>query len=285
MRLPRWQKTGCVILGILSLLMVAFDVTFYRAFFYNPSHITVTYQTHRDSRIPSSLSQVSLLYLTDLEYNDQFGIDKGSRLFETIRSLNPDVLIFGGDLFAWNADLSEAARGQMIEWIRSVSAPLGKFAVYGEQDLADEAHRTIIDDIYFQSQVELIGNRSVLIANGSAEGIRLGGLDINADPGALASTFNGGSYSVLVSHYPDNLLLAGQAGLTVSTALCGNSHGTQILWPVLGGYKKYDGSLQINRASEPSLPFPYYISSGVGCLNVQARLNAPVELLYITLSQ
>lgn len=284
LRLPYWQKMMMVILGTMTVLMFCFDIALYRAFFYNPNTITVRYQQIENPLIPKSMSQVSVVYLTDIEYDpEHFSDEKGEALFAQVRSLNPDILLFGGDLFAWDATLSDEARARMAGWISSVPAPLGKFAVYGEQDVTSEDHRLIVNDVYQQAQVELINNTSVLLVNQSPEGIRLGGLDLNADPGALASSFLPEQFGLLLSHYPDNLLAAQSAGLNANFALAGNSHGTQINWPLFGGYKQFDGSREINRNHKPGLSFPYEISSGIGCIDVQARLNAPVEILYLTL--
>lgn len=273
-----------IVLGTMTALMFCFDIALYRAFFYNPQAITVQYRQIESQLIPASMSQVSVVYLTDIEYDaENFGTEKGEALFEKVRSLNPDILLFGGDLFAWNAQLSDEVRGQMSSWISSVPAPLGKFAVYGEQDLTDENHRRIVDDVYHNAQVELINNTSVLLVNQSPEGIRLGGLNIDADPAALSASFLSGQFSLLLSHYPDNLLLAQSAGLHADYALAGNSHGTQINWPLFGGYKQFEGSKTINRNHRPNLNFDYEISNGIGCIDVQARLNSPVEILYLTL--
>ncbi len=283
-RLPRWQKVLMIFLGIVTVLMLCFDVTLYRAFFYNPQHITTRYETISSPLIPESMDQVSMVFLTDIEY-DEATDPKGKMddLFTQVQKLNPDVLLFGGDLFSANAELTDDVREKMVNWISSVSAPLGKFGVFGEQDLVGENHRLIVEDVYRKSQVELLNNRSVLLANQSPNGIRLGGFDVFADALALKDSFLNEQFSLLLSHYPDNLLAADQNGLNANYALCGNSHGSQIDWPILGGYKIFNGSREINRNHLQQLNFPYLISNGIGCIDVQARLNSPVEIVYLTL--
>ncbi len=283
MRLPNWLKLMIGFMAFLTCLVIAFDFTLYRAFIYNPEHITVSYQQIRSETIPTSMSQVSAVFLTDIEYSEEnFSLDKATALFEQVRKLNPDVLLIGGDLFAWNANLTDEVQKQMIDWLSSIPAPLGKFAVFGEQDEASETHQYIVEDVYLKSQVELLNNRSVLLANKSNQGIRLGGLDTNADPSPLVPAFQGDQFNLLLSHFPDNFLIAQNVGLQVSYGLAGNSHGTQINWPILGGYKTFDGSIEIDRNHQQKLAFPYLISSGIGCIDVQARLNSPVEILYLT---
>ncbi len=283
MRLPNWLKLMMGFMAFLISLVLVFNFTLYRAFIYNPDHITVSYKQVCNEAIPTSMSQVSAVFLTDIEYSEEyFSLDKAEALFAQVRKLNPDVLLIGGDLFAWNANLTDEVQKRMVDWLSSISAPLGKFAVFGEQDEASETHQYIVEDVYLKSQVELLNNRSVLLANKSTQGIRLGGLDIHADPSPLVPVFQEGQFNLLLSHYPDNFIVAQNAGLQASYGLAGNSHGTQINWPILGGYKTFDGSEQIDRNHEIKLNFPYLISDGIGCLDVQARLNSPVEILYLT---
>lgn len=282
--LPKWQKIVMSFLGVVTLLMVSFDVALYRAFFHNPNQIVTTYKQIRSPKIPASMNQVSIVYLTDIEYDDHFSTQKGDQLFAQVRALNPDIVLFGGDLFAWNANLNDEVRARMVSWIQSIPAPLGKFAVYGEQDLADENHRLIVNDVYSKGQVELLNNQSVLLANRSIDGIRLQGVGLEASMESLQATANSAQFQLLLSHYPDNLIPFSQSGIPLDYALCGNSHGTQINWPFFGGYKVFDGSRTINRNHLKKLNFPYVISSGIGCINVQARLNSPVEIIHFTLS-
>ena len=285
MKISRIQKVFSVFLGLVTAFMLCFDTALYRAFFVNPNHLTIHYETLYDPLIPDSMNQVSMVYLTDLEYDQNFPKEQADEVFTQIRNLNPDVVLIGGDLFSSGADLNDQVRADMVAWLSSIPAPLGKFAVYGEQDLASEDHRLIVDDVYHQGQVELINNRTVLISSQSSAGIRLGGLGIKSDPGAIAGAFVPEQFNLLLSHWPDNALAASQSTpMNVSYVLCGNSHGTQINWPVFGGYKKFAGSEQIDRNSTSQLPWKGYISSGVGTIDVHARLNSPSEIVYLTLT-
>ncbi len=57
-RLPRWQKVLMIFLGIVTVLMLCFDVTLYRAFFYNPQHITTRcglLQSHGHLKFPDRI--------------------------------------------------------------------------------------------------------------------------------------------------------------------------------------------------------------------------------------
>lgn len=110
-------------------------------------------------------------------------------------------------------------------------------------------------------------------------------LNVNADPNALLNAFQPDQFCILLSHYPDHFITASQSGLSVDYALAGHAHGTQINWPIYGGYQQIDGASRIDQNHRLSLNFPYEISNGIGCVNVNARLNSPCEILYLTLNQ
>lgn len=286
MRMSFLSKLLVAIAGCLTAFMLLTNVAMYRAFFHNPNQITTRYEQITSPAIPDSMDQVSIVFLSDIEYDPtSFSDQKANDLFEQVKKLNPDVLLFGGDLFTSTADLTDAVRSKMVNWISSIDAPLGKFAVYGEQDLAYENHRLIVEDVYHQSQVELLNNSSVVLANNSLQGVRLGGLNINADPNALAASFQPDQFCILLSHYPDHLITSSQSGLNVDYALSGHAHGTQISWPLIGGYRRLEGASQIDQNRQIPLNFAYDISNGIGCVNINARLNSPCEILYLTLNQ
>lgn len=282
-KLPRWQKIVMILLGVTTALMLLFDYVLFNGIYIAPYRVTSQFVQLKSPKIPQSLNQLSIIYLSDIEYGSNFPTSKGQELFDEIVRLDPDVLLIGGDLFCGSESVTNSMREQMAKWLSSVPAPNGKFAVYGEQDLVDSDHSIAVDDVYYKSEVEVLDNESVLLSNRSRSGIRLGGLSLTADPQAAAASVSSDQYFLLMSHYPDNLLAVQDASITPDLALCGNSHGTQIDWPILGGYRIFEGSQQINRSRQPRLAFPYTITSGVGCIDIDARINAPVQFIHYTL--
>lgn len=276
------QKWILIILSIAVLILGCLTGLLGMACFYTPYHVTTSYLHLSSPSIPESMDQVSAVFITDLEYSDWTDSGMLDTVFSQIQSLDPDIFFFGGDLFASSAAPDDQSRKLLADKLSSIDAPLGKFAVFGEQDLVSEQRKSMVSEIYRQAQIEVLSNSSVLLTNQDREGIRLYGLDIQANPAALQNYDQSAGFSLLLSHYPDNMIPLSQTGLLPSYAFCGNSHGTQIDWPLAGGYKVFPGSEQINRAHTPSIGFPYTISSGLGCIDVPARINSPVQILFIT---
>lgn len=288
-KLPLWQRVSLAALVITTILMGIFNVILYKGICVNPYTITSRFMQIESEKIPRELDQFSFVYLTDLEMSEEFSKEKGDKLFSEIARLDPDVLLIGGDIFSAATPVSGPMREQMAEWISSVSAPGGKFAVTGEQDVIDSDHSIAVNDVYAKAQVEVIDNKSVLVTNRTAStistdsGIRLAGLGLTPDPASIAPSIMENQYVLLMSHYPDNLLSVKDSGLNPDQAFAGNSHGSQIKWPILGNYRIVEGSQTINRSHYANTGFNYTISSGVGCVGLQARINSPVEFIYCTL--
>lgn len=282
--MTKLQKIMLPILAVLCALVMSVDLTVYKALFVNPERVHVTYKTITDPLIPSSMNDISVVYISDLEYGEFGGMEQTQKLIDKINSLQPDLFLFGGDVFSENITPSADQISQMSAWLGSIEAPLGKFAVFGEQDLIDQTRTDTIRQIMHDAGIEILENRSLPITNFGSGQIRLAGLSPEADVEAARAGMVADQFNLVLSHYPDNLMSDRLDLFPISYALAGNAHGTQITWPFKGGYRKWTGSTEYNRARKRKLSFKNYLTSGVGCIKVDARLNAPVEIVYMLLS-
>lgn len=277
------QKKLLIVISILTVFMIFVAANLYLAIHVNPEKLNVVYKTLEDEKIPEELNDLSIVYFTDLEYGKYETIERAQKLFDQINALQPDVIIFGGDLYDQEAQVTDQSNQELANFLSSIEAPLGKFAVYGETDLNDETRLNAINWIYGTSQVEVLNDTSVRLSNQSSSYIKIIGLGLNPNIDQVVSSINSQEYNLLISHYPDNLTNETVSASSISYAIAGHSHGTQVTYPILGGYKSYDGATQLNRSKSQSLSFDYIISTGVGCTNVDMRLNTTPEIYYFTL--
>lgn len=162
--------------------------------------------------------------------------------------------------------------------LSKINAPLGKFCVLGEKD---EANNDIVRSILNQSQFEILENETILLSNQKSDGITLSALSNTPDPSKITAADT--QYNLLVTHMPDTLTNEELSTKSISLALCGHSHGAQITFPILGGYKTIDGAKSLNRSRAKKISFPYIISSGVGCTHVNLRFMSTPEIYYFML--
>ena len=241
-----------------------------------PNQLKVRYQTLSSSKIPESMKDVSILYFTDLQFGKFETQDRAKKVFEQIKELDPDIVIFGGDLIDENYDLSQKNMAFLIKYLSKIKAPLGKFCVLGEKD-ADTAKT-----IYNQSEFEILDNKTIKLFNHTKEYISLTSLSENTKEYSFMPT-SSDTYNLLVTHMPDNLNADELLNYPIDFALCGHSHGTQVTAPILGAYRSVDGAKEINRNKPKKVSFSYISSSGIGCTHVNLRLKSTPEIYYFTL--
>ena len=253
------QKKLVILIGILFLCVSTLAGSLYMASQVNPNQLHVRYQTIRDETIGKDAGILSIVYFTDLQYGTFQDTKRTENLISTIEDLDPSIVIFGGDLYDDAFVPTPESNQTLIDFFNRIDAPYGKFSVLGEKDI-DETHSQSVRDIYAQTGFEILENKQVQIANA----ITLCGLSPSADVSVV-----------------NDALTKDQ----VSLALAGNSHGTQITYPLVGGYRQVEGSKTLNRAQGASVPFSVIISAGVGNTRVDARFNADPEIYYFLVSQ
>lgn len=275
--MTKFQKR--LILCILVLLIcIASMFTCINITQKQPDTLIVQYETLKDEKIPASMNDVSILYFTDLLYGEFETEARAQKLFDEIDHLDPDIVIFGGDLFDDSCDMDAETIAKMTEWLKNIDAPLGKFAVLGEKDNLE-----VLTSIYAQSQFEIVNNTNIPLKNESSRGIRLIGLSTEPNIEQATTNISNNEFNLLVCHMPDTLTNDTLSTKNISLALCGHSHGTQITYPFFGGYQEIDGATQLNRANQKNLQFPYIISTGIGCTQVNFRFGSKPEIYYFNL--
>lgn len=283
MQITKLQKTLIIIITILTCIMMSISISLYRAMYVNPNNIHVNYQTLKNDKIPEDLNDVSIVYFTDLQYGKFQNEQRTKNLFKQIYELSPDVVIFGGDLYDTNAEITDASNNLLIDLLSKIDAPLGKFAVMGEKDNIDENRINVVNTVYTLSQFEVLSDWNVRIGSQTGKSIRLIGLSPNSNFDQALANLSSEEYNLLISHYPDTLINERLATAPITYVLAGHSHGTQITYPIIGGYRKENNAIQLNRSQYKKLNFDYTISSGVGCTKINARLSAPVEIYHFIL--
>jgi predicted MPP superfamily phosphohydrolase len=200
---------------------------------------------------------------------------------DALAELAPDVLLLGGDFVSVRgADIHALA-----PLLGAVRAPLGKFGVWGNHDL--RANRPEVAAALRDGGVRLLDDEMATLA-APHDDVTIVGLDdpIRGDPdGSLIDEAPG--TRILLMHAPDGLLAAGPRHFDL--ALCGHTHGGQIVMP--GGRIPYLPHGTLSRtypggtyALEPDGSRTLIVSRGVGCSTVPLRIGCPAEVHLITLS-
>ena len=273
------------IVSVLLFLALCIAGIFFYSIFISVERLNVQYETISSTKIPADLNDVKIGYISDLEYHHFMDKERLTKMIETINDARPDVLLFGGDIFyspLTNVP-DEAVKQELITLLKSIEAPLGKFAVYGEQDHEDEATYTMVNDILYKSDFEVINNTSIRIRNSTNESITLIGLDAmvggTIDIANAFANVNEEAFNILAMHCPDTILLTDIPKEKLDLVFAGHTHASQIYLPFLGPLSTMQGAEHYNHGKYNLDGYILHVANGLGTTEIDMRLFSPPQML------
>ena len=271
-RLAGWPVSRFDLAGVLFGLALA--ATVYGLI--NAARLRVTRITVHLPNLPQRWRGHTIALVTDLHLGRIFGPDFLRHVIARLRSLKPDAVLIGGDMF----DGTTFEINELVAPWRDYSTPRGIFYVTGNHDEFEE--RTMYLDAAQNVGLRVLNNEKI-----DLDGLQLIGIhDSEAgDPAELRAILRDvhldpNRPSILLAHRPVNLAIAEQAG--ISLQLSGHTHKGQI-WP---------WSLLVSRIYGP---FAYglhrlnnlqvYTSSGAGTWGPPLRVATKSEIVLLLLEQ
>ncbi len=253
------------------------------------SIIHVRRATVRLEDLPDDFDGTTILYASDIDICGIFGVDRAISAFESLKALNPDLLILGGDYVSptlWErlnnqtADLQDAQ--PFFESLADFPAPLGKFAISGDNDGASENLNALLS----ACGIRLIDNQCAVIQKDAGA---IGVVGVGADSASLKNIVSGLSNAqcvVAVAHSPSQFVdirvnEASDGGAWADLMLAGHTHGGQV---VLFGQTMLSLNAQerqyLSGWTENAL-----VTTGFGCESVNFRFGTTAEVWLITLEK
>jgi Predicted phosphohydrolases len=249
--------------------------------------------------LPQSFDGFKIVQISDIHTGSWYDLKSFEKSVKLIQNLNPDMIVFTGDLV--NSITDEAYRFEDL--MASFNASYGKFAVLGNHDYgayaswpSEEAKAQNLADLesfYERTGWKLLKNQSVAIVRGS-DSIGLIGVENWGDNlrfpqyGNIDSAIYGMSempFFVLLSHDPSHWTKVVCEGYPqIDLTLSGHTHAfqfgitvgsfewspVQYLYPTWAGlYEKNGQFLNVNR--------------GLGCLSYPGRIGIYPEITLVTL--
>lgn len=250
-----------------------------------PKMLDITRHTIPSSLLPKEFNGFKIVQFSDTHLGFQYTLEQFQALMVNINRLEPDIIVFTGDLMDNPNEFKET--DEIIQALIKLQAPFGKFAVYGNHDhggYGSDIYRNIIEDAGFTLLVN--ESKSVTLLNGST--IQIAGVDDSmlGHPD-IESALNGlseHSYTILLSHAPD--LASKASNYNIQLQLSGHSHGGQIQIPFYGpvvtpphGEKYPEGFYYLGVNQGLTL----YVNRGLGTTRLPFRFLSKPELTLFTL--
>lgn len=270
--------------ALLLITLVIAGVFFY-SIFITVERLTVHYQTIASPKIPAALNDVQIAFIADLEYNHFMDKERFTRMIATINEVHPDIVIFGGDIFDMPLTYvpNDATKQEVSQLLKTIDAPLGKFAVLGEQDNVDADVNNMVLDILRTSDFELLQNTSIRLRNGSQDSVTLIGLDSlvggTIDIESAFSNVSIDQFNILATHCPDTILLENLPKDHIDLMLAAHSHASQINLPLLGSMSTDEGAEKYNHGKHTIGNTILHVSNGLGTSTMDMRLFSPPQML------
>ena len=293
------SRGGWIALGIIAALLVALGgIMGYAAL--NANTVHVRYAEVSIANLPQTFEGCRILFASDIDLCGMNTPEKAAALFSRLQALNPDILLLGGDytsapvLEILNSDGSDGnldasalkRRSDFFQAISDFDAPLGKYAVAGDND----AQTDQLSDLFIQTGVTPLFNDHAEIQssdgalhlvgiNADASGVNFNGLGnaFSRDDCVIAFTHSPGLFPQLLTAE------AGDAGSWADLILAGHTHGGQI--------RLFNRNMLQLTSQEEDFLYGWYAegdtllltTSGVGCEGANLRLGSEAEVWLITL--
>lgn len=248
--------------------------------------------------LPETFDGYRIAQFSDLHVGT-YGNDTSyvSRLVDHINSLDPDLIVFTGDIV--NRKTDEIT--PFVEVLGRLHAPDGVIAILGNHDYgdymtwpSDEAkgeNMQMLYDTYDTAGINLLLNQTEWIRRGN-DSIAIIGVENIGDPpfpiyGSLSKAYpipGDSTTKILLSHNPAHWVdsISGNDKARIQLTLAGHTHAMQIemfgISPAALRYKTW-GGLYADSHERHQL----YVNIGAGTVGMPMRLGATPEVTLLTL--
>jgi predicted MPP superfamily phosphohydrolase len=262
-----------VLQGIGTLLVIY-------SFWIEPHRLTLTRQNLQTDRLPAN-THLRVLHLGDLHIERITRREK--ELQRQIENLQPDLILFSGDILNLSYRNDPTAFEQARQVMRQWKAPLGTYLVSGSPavDLPENMPK-LLEGL----EIQRLRGEKVSIPSGEGT-IDLIGLTCTHRPFVDGPKLEEllpappEHFTILLYHTPDLAPVAARLG--VDLQLSGHTHGGQVRIPVFGALftgslygKRYEaGRIQVDKMI-------LYVTRGIGLEGASAprlRLFCPPEII------
>lgn len=275
--------TIIIICCILAFVLLCYTL------FIGVDNVHISYQTIISEKIPNSLNDKKIAFFSDITYLEFMDKGRLQNMITTLNEAHADIVIFGGDIFSDPINFAPDSKSEkeLTEILSSIQAPLGKFAVYGDQDIVNDETKNIVTNILMNSEFEIISNSNIQLRNETSQGITLVGLDplmngtINVNTAFKNITKD--DFTILVSHCPDIMTDTSLNTNYIDIAVAGHSLGGQIYIPIYGPIEKQEGASTYFHGIYEINTSTLYVSNGLGTRKSDLRIFSRPEIFLFRL--
>lgn len=237
-----------------------------------------------DSTILSSnFSGLKVVHFSDLLYKSTVNIEDLNNLVKRINELNPDIVVFTGDLVNKNVKVSDKDIETLKTQLTRINSKLGKYAIYGDADYSLKKY----EDIMTSSNFKILNNSYDEIYYKSNDAMYIVGLPssikekVNIDEAFSFYNDEERRFIITLVHDGNTIKYIDDSNYEVDMILGGHSLNGSVIIPFYGGLLKENNTYKYSEPEYSKGITKIFISSGIGTNNYGYRfLNKPSFNLY-----
>lgn len=265
--------------NILKLLIFIFIAMILYARFIETKGLVVKEYYITDKDLPDSFNGFKIVHFSDVHFGTTVDIKYLKSIVNKINSLNPNVVVFTGDLIDDSIKIKDEDKKKIISILSSINVDVKKIAVKGNNDYVK---KNSYEEIMSSSGFDILNNTYELIYYKGLVPIYVAGLPSSIKEkydakdsfiyyDALIESDIKPEFKIVLIHEPDNINLI--KNYDVNLVLAGHSHNGQIRIPFVGAVITPKGSKEYYDNYYKVGETRFYISSGIGTSKIKFRFN------------
>ncbi|MGL6174488.1 MAG: metallophosphoesterase [Cellulosilyticaceae bacterium] len=268
-----------ILKGIIGLLMIGLILYYYMVEI-EPQLLKVSKYQINSFEQKMDMKGLKVVQFTDTHLGEFFKIEDMKKVINRINELQPDIVVFTGDLVDYWENYEEDMILQKL--LEHIQAPLGKFAVFGNHDYGSSGYK-IYEKFMEEAGFKVLVNEVYTIHLGDGRQINVAGLDDallgKPDVDEIIKYIDVMDYNILLMHEPDWIEKVPKEYIDLQ--LSGHSHGGQVSLPKITerilpkyGMKYVQGMYKISERTQ------LYVNTGLGSTKVPFRLGNIPEISF-----
>ncbi len=228
-------------------------------------------------------STIRIVQISDIELSENYTLEEFNDHIDTINKLQPDVIVFTGDLFENYAKYQ--LYEQVVQSLQRLQAKYAKLAIFGNNDYGGGAIR-IYESLMEEAKFQVLRNESEHITIQQKK-IRFVGSDsylmgFFAPSSLLTSCTSTDDYCILLTHEPESVTQLQDNPFDL--ILAGHTHGGQVAIPFLQSLFNTSESPYTKGTYKLDDSHYLYVDSGLGTSRMPIRFHTPPQVSNIEIT-
>ena len=86
------------------------------------------------NKLPDGFDGLKVVHFSDIHYNRAIALDKIDMMVDEINLINPDIVVFTGDLIDKDTEMNETISKEISDLLSKIKVTVGAYAIDGNHD-------------------------------------------------------------------------------------------------------------------------------------------------------